>query len=329
MNSTLLSLMAADASGSANSTASMMTTIITFALIILIFYFLIIRPQKKKDKETKAMLDAMKKGDKVVTIGGIHGTVVAVKDQTVVIKVDDSARIEFSKNAISAVVNKSAEKPAPKKDKEKDKGEAVLENGGEAGSIQAHAESAPEAEAKEESKSTTFQLMMRSRDPEIVWDLLRRQVSRTQSYVCHFALNEFNQIMDGLANENTRNLRHANKDLKKEQAALDQDNSGIGEIPFLRNGHSLYDLSGDFRDVFMNPEEGGKIDGFRLGEILSDQALFPICDGETQRLEHAEHADRDSFAGNGKSDRCRRRIESAVIGKPRQEADRDGAVRMT
>ncbi|HBI99268.1 MAG TPA: inorganic phosphate transporter [Prevotella sp.] len=74
--------------------------------------------------------------------------------------------------------------------------------------------------AKEEGKSSTFQLMMRSRDPEIVWDLLRRQVSHTQSYVCHFALNEFNQIMDGLANENTRNLRHANKDLKKEQDML-------------------------------------------------------------------------------------------------------------
>lgn len=74
--------------------------------------------------------------------------------------------------------------------------------------------------AKEEGKSSTFQLMMRSRDPEIVWDLLRRHVSRTQSYVCHFALNEFNQIMDGLANENTRNLRHANKDLKKEQDML-------------------------------------------------------------------------------------------------------------
>ena len=74
--------------------------------------------------------------------------------------------------------------------------------------------------AKEEGKSSTFQLMMRSRDPEIVWDLLRRQVSRTQSYACHFAQNEFNQIMDGLANENTRDLRHANKDLKKEQDML-------------------------------------------------------------------------------------------------------------
>ena len=73
---------------------------------------------------------------------------------------------------------------------------------------------------KEVSKGSTFQLMMRSRDPEIVWDLLRRQVSRTQSYVCHFALMEFNLIMDGLANENTRDLRHANKELKKEQDML-------------------------------------------------------------------------------------------------------------
>ena len=73
---------------------------------------------------------------------------------------------------------------------------------------------------KEESKGSTFQLMMRSRDPEIVWDLLRRQVSRTQGFVCHFALVEFNLIMDGLANENTRDLRHANKELKKEQDML-------------------------------------------------------------------------------------------------------------
>ena len=73
---------------------------------------------------------------------------------------------------------------------------------------------------KEVSKGSTFQLMMRSRDPEIVWELLRRQVSRTQSYVCRFALVEFNLIMDGLANENTRDLRHANKELKKEQDML-------------------------------------------------------------------------------------------------------------
>ena len=111
-----LVLMAADSASSASLTSSL----IMFALIILIFYFLIYRPQKKRDKEAKAMLAAMKKGDKVVTIGGIHGTIVTVKDKTVVIKVDDSARIEFSKEAISSVTSKDAVKTAPENSK-KDK----------------------------------------------------------------------------------------------------------------------------------------------------------------------------------------------------------------
>ena len=114
MNS--LVLMAADSTSSASLTSSL----IMFALIILIFYFLIYRPQKKRDKEAKAMLAAMKKGDKVVTIGGFHGTIVTVKDKTVVIKVDDSARIEFSKEAISSVISKDALKTAPENSK-KDK----------------------------------------------------------------------------------------------------------------------------------------------------------------------------------------------------------------
>ena len=101
-----------------SATGSMWTTFIMFGAIILIFYFLIIRPQKKRDKETQAMLDALKKGDKIITIGGIHGTVVAVKEKTVVIKVDDNARIEFLKSAVSTVVNKDASKAAPAKKKE-------------------------------------------------------------------------------------------------------------------------------------------------------------------------------------------------------------------
>ena len=103
---------------------SMVTTLITFGVIILIFYFLIIRPQKKRDKEAKDMIAAIKKGDKIVTIGGIRGTVAVVKDTTVIIKVDDNTRIEFNKNAISAVLNKKeesvVEKPSKKSaDKEK------------------------------------------------------------------------------------------------------------------------------------------------------------------------------------------------------------------
>ena len=100
-----------------SATGSMWTTFIMFGAIILIFYFLIIRPQKKRDKEAQAMIDALKKGDKVITIGGIHGTVVAVKEKTVVLKVDDNARIEFLKTAISTVTNKDAVKSAPSKKK--------------------------------------------------------------------------------------------------------------------------------------------------------------------------------------------------------------------
>ena len=89
----------------------MVTTFITFGLVILIFYFLIIRPQNTKQKKAKEMLKSLKKGDKVVTIGGIHGTVVAVKEQTTVVKVDDNTKLELTKSAVASVV---AEKKAIK-----------------------------------------------------------------------------------------------------------------------------------------------------------------------------------------------------------------------
>ena len=98
-------LMGVPEGGSAGGSGQMVTTFITFGLVILIFYFLIIRPQNKKQKETKKMLSTLKKGDKVVSIGGIHGTVVAVKEQSTVVKVDDNTKLEFSKSAISSVVS--------------------------------------------------------------------------------------------------------------------------------------------------------------------------------------------------------------------------------
>ena len=93
-----------------NSTQQTITTFGTFGLVFVIFYFLIIRPQNKKQKEAKKMIEAVKKGDQVVTIGGVHGVVSSVKDGTVVIKVDDDCKIEFSKSAIAAVVPKGGEK---------------------------------------------------------------------------------------------------------------------------------------------------------------------------------------------------------------------------
>lgn len=101
-------LMGAPQAGASGGSAQgqMMTTFVTFGLVIAIFYFLIIRPQNKKQKETKRMIGALKKGDKVQTIGGIRGTVTAVREQTVVIKVDDSSKIEFSKSAVATVIDK-------------------------------------------------------------------------------------------------------------------------------------------------------------------------------------------------------------------------------
>ncbi len=61
-------------------------TIIYFAAIIALFYFMLIRPQKKQQKKMKAMLDNLAVGDKIVTIGGIHGKIVKIKDDTIVLE---------------------------------------------------------------------------------------------------------------------------------------------------------------------------------------------------------------------------------------------------
>jgi preprotein translocase subunit YajC len=89
----------------AGGAGSMISTFVPFILIIAIFYFLIIRPQNKKQKETQKMLNAIKKGDKVITIGGVHGVIQTVREQSVVIKVDENTKIEFSRSAIASVVD--------------------------------------------------------------------------------------------------------------------------------------------------------------------------------------------------------------------------------
>jgi preprotein translocase subunit YajC len=100
---------------------SFVTSLIPFAAIIGIFYFLIIRPQNKKQKETKRMLDSIKKGDKVVTIGGLHGTIQSVKEQSVIVKVDDNVKLEFNRSAISSIESVAKEEKAEKTEKIEDK----------------------------------------------------------------------------------------------------------------------------------------------------------------------------------------------------------------
>jgi len=96
-----------------SSTGSMISTIVMFGAVFAIFYFMIIRPQNKKQKAAEKMISSVKKGDKVVTIGGVHGTVNSVKDKTVVVKVDDSTKIEFSKSAIASVESRGEESETP------------------------------------------------------------------------------------------------------------------------------------------------------------------------------------------------------------------------
>ena len=74
-----------------------------FILIFVIFYFLLIAPQRKRQKKHTEMLGALKNGDKVVTQGGVHGTVVGVADAVVQVRVADGVKIEISKSAVAGL----------------------------------------------------------------------------------------------------------------------------------------------------------------------------------------------------------------------------------
>ena len=69
-------------------------------LIIVVFYLFMIRPQVKRQKELRKYRENLQQGDKIITTGGIHGKIVSVKDQEVVIEVEDQSRIKIDKNAI-------------------------------------------------------------------------------------------------------------------------------------------------------------------------------------------------------------------------------------
>ena len=76
--------------------------ILPMGFVFLFFYFLVIKPQKQEQKKHLEMLGALQKNDEVVTSGGIHGTIVNVKEKTFVVRVDDNSRIEINKGAVAA-----------------------------------------------------------------------------------------------------------------------------------------------------------------------------------------------------------------------------------
>ncbi len=78
-------------------------SMLPIVLIFAIMYFLIFRPQAKKQKKHQAMISAVQKGDRVVTAGGIHGTVAGVKEKenTLIVKIDDNVKVELSRSSIA------------------------------------------------------------------------------------------------------------------------------------------------------------------------------------------------------------------------------------
>ncbi|MBR4374769.1 MAG: preprotein translocase subunit YajC [Treponema sp.] len=142
-----------DAAMAATGSQSMLMTVLPFVLIIAIFYFFIIRPQNKKQKEAEQMRNAISKGDKVVTIGGIHGTVSSVKERTVIIKVEDGARIEFDRSAIASVISDKKASVKSDKDKKEEKIEQAKAEEKSEEKIEEKSEPASESTTEENASS--------------------------------------------------------------------------------------------------------------------------------------------------------------------------------
>jgi len=101
---------AADVSAGASAAQqpNPMVSFLPLILIFVVFYFLLIRPQQKRQQEHLGMVKALKKNDEIITSGGIYGVIANVKDDSVMLRVDDDVKIEVQKAAI-AVVRKSAQ----------------------------------------------------------------------------------------------------------------------------------------------------------------------------------------------------------------------------
>ncbi len=89
--------------GQSGGATGMITSLLPLVLIFVVFYFLLIRPQQKKAKEHKEMLDNIKKGDKIITAGGIYGVVESVDNKTLTVKIAENTKIKIGKGSVAAV----------------------------------------------------------------------------------------------------------------------------------------------------------------------------------------------------------------------------------
>lgn len=83
---------------------SMVSTIIMFGAIFAIFYFMIIRPQQKRAKEREKLLSNIEKGDKIITSGGVHATIVGIEEKSVLIEIAPNVKVKIERSAVGSVV---------------------------------------------------------------------------------------------------------------------------------------------------------------------------------------------------------------------------------
>lgn len=125
-------------------------------LMVVIFYFMLWRPQKKQQKQRQEMLDSLKAGVKIITAGGIYGTIVSLHDDHLIIRVADKVEIKITRNAVSQVLgkqNRSEEKKSKKAEKKADpKPAEKAEEAKAAEPVQAAADAPAEDKKTEESQ---------------------------------------------------------------------------------------------------------------------------------------------------------------------------------
>lgn len=101
----------------ASSSTGAISQVVMIALIFVIFYFFMIRPQQRKQKDIKTYLESIKKGDQIVTIGGLHGKIVELDELTMIIDAGKGTTLKFDRSAISMESTKKAYGTAEKSDK--------------------------------------------------------------------------------------------------------------------------------------------------------------------------------------------------------------------
>jgi preprotein translocase subunit YajC len=89
--------------GQQGGPAGLLTSLLPLVLIFVVFYFLLIRPQQKRAKEHKQMIENLKKGDKIITSGGVYGVIEAVGTNTVTVKIAENVKVKFGKAYVAAL----------------------------------------------------------------------------------------------------------------------------------------------------------------------------------------------------------------------------------